>query len=157
MKAWRFYGFNDMRLDDVPDPALREDHVVVEILCIQPSVTEAQLAHGISTVAYDDVKRKLETEAPVLTDAVQAQNLTNEGGVEGTNRLLKNIAGLWLLESCRKAWAAQGYSLGLDALEAALITAPARRAWATSDNTSLRRIPSGPAPTAWACSDACWP
>jgi threonine dehydrogenase-like Zn-dependent dehydrogenase len=65
MKAWRFYGFNDMRLDDVPDPVPRQDHVVVEVLCIQPSVTEAQLAHGIPTVAYDDVKRKLETEAPV--------------------------------------------------------------------------------------------
>ena len=44
MKAWRFYGFNDMRLDDVPEPDCRPGHVLVEPLCVQPSVTEAQLA-----------------------------------------------------------------------------------------------------------------
>ena len=46
MKAWRFYGFGDMRLDDVPEPICRPRHVVVEPLCVQPSVTEAQLAFG---------------------------------------------------------------------------------------------------------------
>jgi threonine dehydrogenase-like Zn-dependent dehydrogenase len=65
MKAWRFYGFGDMRLDDVPEPALRPGHVLVEPLCVQPSVTEAQLALGIPTLAYDRVKRRLETEAPI--------------------------------------------------------------------------------------------
>lgn len=65
MKAWRFYGFNDMRLDDVPDPEARPGHVVVEPLCVQPSVTEAQLARGIPTLAYDRVKRRLEAEAPL--------------------------------------------------------------------------------------------
>jgi threonine dehydrogenase-like Zn-dependent dehydrogenase len=65
MKAWRFYGFGDMRLDDVPAPKLRPGHVLVEPLCVQPSVTEALLAQGIPTLAYDRVKRRLETEAPV--------------------------------------------------------------------------------------------
>ncbi len=65
MKAWRFYGFKDLRLDDVPEPACRPGHVLVEPLCVQPSVTEAQLAQGIPTLAYDRVKRRLETEAPV--------------------------------------------------------------------------------------------
>jgi threonine dehydrogenase-like Zn-dependent dehydrogenase len=65
MKAWRFHGFNDMRLDDVPEPACPAGHVVVEPLCVQPSVTEAQLAQGIPTLAFDRVKRRLETEAPV--------------------------------------------------------------------------------------------
>jgi threonine dehydrogenase-like Zn-dependent dehydrogenase len=65
MKAWRFYQFNDMRLDDVPEPALTPGHVLVEPLCVQPSVTEAQLAKGIPTLAYDRVKRRLETEAPL--------------------------------------------------------------------------------------------
>ena len=53
MKAWRFYGFGDMRLDDVPEPVCRPGHVIVEPLCVQPSVTEAQLAFGIPTLAYD--------------------------------------------------------------------------------------------------------
>jgi threonine dehydrogenase-like Zn-dependent dehydrogenase len=65
MKAWRFYRFNDMRLDDVPEPVLTPGHVLVEPLCVQPSVTEAQLAQGIPTLAYDRVKRRLEMEAPL--------------------------------------------------------------------------------------------
>lgn len=65
MKAWRFYGFGDMRLDDIPVPQVRPGWVLVEPLCVQPSVTEAQLALGIPTLAYDRVKRRLETEAPI--------------------------------------------------------------------------------------------
>jgi threonine dehydrogenase-like Zn-dependent dehydrogenase len=65
MKAWRFHGFNDMRLDDVPEPVCAPGHVVVEPLCVQPSVTEAQLAKGIPTLAFDRIKRRLETEAPL--------------------------------------------------------------------------------------------
>jgi threonine dehydrogenase-like Zn-dependent dehydrogenase len=65
MKAWRFYGFNDMRLDEVPVPVCSPGHVLVEPLCVQPSVTEAQLAYGIPTLAFDRIKRRLETEAPV--------------------------------------------------------------------------------------------
>src|SRR5262245_2815195 len=65
MKAWRFHGFGDMRLDDVPEPRCRPGHVLVEPICVQPSVTEAQLAHGIPTLAFDRIKRRLETEAPV--------------------------------------------------------------------------------------------
>ena len=65
MKAWRFYGFNDMRLDDVPMPECPPGHVIAQVLCVQPSVTEAQLAFGIPTLAYEKIKRRLETEAPV--------------------------------------------------------------------------------------------
>jgi threonine dehydrogenase-like Zn-dependent dehydrogenase len=65
MKAWRFYAFGDMRLDDVPEPGFGPGEVLVEPLCVQPSVTEAQLALGIPTLAYDRVKRRLETEPPV--------------------------------------------------------------------------------------------
>src|SRR5262245_31970720 len=65
MRAWRFYQFNDMRLDEVPEPACAAGHALVEPLCVQPSVTEAQLAHGIPTLAYDRIKRRLETEAPI--------------------------------------------------------------------------------------------
>jgi len=65
MKAWRFYGFNDLRLDDVPAPVCSPGNVLVEPLCVQPSVTEAQLAQGIPTLAFDRIKRRLETEAPI--------------------------------------------------------------------------------------------
>lgn len=50
----------------------------------------------------------VETARPVINDAALAANFTNEIGVGGTVRLLKNIAGLWLLQECRKAWANEG-------------------------------------------------
>lgn len=50
----------------------------------------------------------VETREAVLNDATFAANVTNEGGVEGTFRLLRNVAGLWLLDECRRAWAAAG-------------------------------------------------
>src|SRR5262249_35067143 len=56
---------NQMRLDDVPQPECRPGHVIAEVLCVQPSVTEAQLAFGVPTLAYEKIKRRLETEAPV--------------------------------------------------------------------------------------------
>jgi threonine dehydrogenase-like Zn-dependent dehydrogenase len=65
MKAWRFYGFNDMRLDEVPEPRCGPGQVLIQPLCVQPSVTEAQLAKGIPTLAFDRIKRRLETEAPI--------------------------------------------------------------------------------------------
>lgn len=50
----------------------------------------------------------VEVPAPVITAATQSANFTNEGGVEGTIRLLKNIAGLWLVQECRRAYARLG-------------------------------------------------
>lgn len=50
----------------------------------------------------------VEVREPVITDESYALNFTNEGGVEGTTRLLKNITGMWLLEQCRAGWKARG-------------------------------------------------
>lgn len=49
-----------------------------------------------------------EVDAPVITAESMRLNFTNEGGVCGTTRLLKNVMGLWMLQCCRKAWASQG-------------------------------------------------
>ena len=49
-----------------------------------------------------------EIDQPILTPEAMNFNLTNEGGVGGKIRLLKNIAGLWLLQECRRAWARDG-------------------------------------------------
>lgn len=46
----------------------------------------------------------VESEAPIITEQSLAFNFTNEGGIGGTFRVLKNIVGLWLLEQCRKKW-----------------------------------------------------
>lgn len=51
----------------------------------------------------------VETQAPVINAETEALNFTNEGGVEGTIRLLKNICGMWLLERCRINWGDTSY------------------------------------------------
>jgi rhamnulokinase len=51
----------------------------------------------------------LELPEPVLDERAAAANLTNERGVEGTIRLLRNVMGLWLLQECRRHWGRWDY------------------------------------------------
>ena len=50
-----------------------------------------------------------ELDSPVITPDALRMNFTNEGGVNGTTRLLKNVMGLWMLQGCRQSWTAQGH------------------------------------------------
>ena len=50
----------------------------------------------------------IESKEPIITPETYELNYTNEGGVEGTTRFLKNICGMWILEQCRKEWALMG-------------------------------------------------
>ena len=50
----------------------------------------------------------IETKQPIISEESFRHNFTNEGGVEGTTRFLKNICGMWILEQCRKEWSRQG-------------------------------------------------
>ena len=50
----------------------------------------------------------IEVPAPIVNAESARLNFTNEGGVEGTTRFLKNITGMWLLEQCRAVWKASG-------------------------------------------------
>jgi rhamnulokinase len=47
----------------------------------------------------------LELDAPVLTDEAREANFTNEGGVDGRIRFLRNVMGLWILQECQRIWA----------------------------------------------------
>jgi len=58
----------------------------------------------------------VEVADPVITDKCLELNFTNEGGVGGTTRLLKNIAGLWILQECRRAWREEGKQFSWDDL-----------------------------------------
>lgn len=49
----------------------------------------------------------VELSEPVLTDESRAANFTNEGGVDGTIRYLRNVMGLWLLQECLRTWDAE--------------------------------------------------
>ncbi len=57
-----------------------------------------------------------ELDQPIINEQVLEQNLTNEIGVAGKVRFLKNIAGLWLLQECRRAWALEGAEFTYDEL-----------------------------------------
>jgi rhamnulokinase len=50
----------------------------------------------------------VEREAPLVSESAARANFTNEGGAFGTVRFLKNVMGLWMLESCRDEWTAGG-------------------------------------------------
>ena len=58
----------------------------------------------------------VERSAPLTGAAVAAANFTNEGGAYGSVRFLKNVMGLWLLESCRKEWQSAGRVASLESL-----------------------------------------
>jgi rhamnulokinase len=60
-----------------------------------------------------------EVNAPIMTPRARDLNFTNEGGVCGTTRLLRNITGMWLLQACRRSWATGGHEYGYDGLLAA--------------------------------------
>ena len=52
----------------------------------------------------------METDKPILTDAVRDANFSNEGTIQGGFRPLKNIMGLWLIQECRRDWQKAGMS-----------------------------------------------
>jgi rhamnulokinase len=58
----------------------------------------------------------VELDAPLINSETALHNFTNEGGAFGTTRFLKNVMGLWILESCRKEWADQNLDAPYDAL-----------------------------------------
>jgi rhamnulokinase len=58
----------------------------------------------------------VERDQPLINKAVARHNFTNEGGAFGTVRFLKNVMGLWILESCRNEWQARGLNLDYDTL-----------------------------------------
>jgi len=58
----------------------------------------------------------IETDRPVINAEAERLNFTNEGGVYGTFRFLKNVMGLWIFESCRREWKAVGTDVEYDTL-----------------------------------------
>jgi rhamnulokinase len=66
-----------------------------------------------------------ELGAPLINDKAEAYNFTNEGGVGGTIRFLKNIMGLWLVQECRRTWERAGKTYGYDELARMAQAAPA--------------------------------
>jgi rhamnulokinase len=66
----------------------------------------------------------VELSEPVTTPEALAANVTNEAGLGGTVRALKNVMGLWLLEECRREWAGEGVELSAAAVSRLAAEAP---------------------------------
>jgi rhamnulokinase len=67
----------------------------------------------------------VELSRPVMTQESLAANFTNEGGVFGTTRYLKNVTGLWLLQECQRHWNGGGHAIDYDTLLADVDAVPA--------------------------------
>ena len=87
----------------------------------------------------------VETPQPVLSDQALALNLTNEGGVAGDIRLLKNSTGLWLLQESRRQWQRDGHDYSWDELLDLAGKAPAFRSLVDPDDRAFLNPPDMPA------------
>jgi threonine dehydrogenase-like Zn-dependent dehydrogenase len=65
MRAWRFHGTNDMRLDEVPDLEVQPGGLLVKVTVTQPSVTEVIRARGEETLESDYIRKAIAERAPV--------------------------------------------------------------------------------------------
>ncbi len=79
----------------------------------------------------------VEVPRPVITAETMRYNFTNEGGVAGTIRLLKNIMGLWLVQESRRTWARAGREWSYEELTARAQVAPPFSALIDPDDTSF--------------------
>jgi rhamnulokinase len=95
----------------------------------------------------------VELDKPVLTEASRAARFTNELGVDGTVRYLRNVMGLWLLQESQRTWAAHGLPADLPDLLAAAARVPAFTAVVDPDDE--RFLPPGDMPSriAEACAE----
>ena len=75
----------------------------------------------------------VELPRPIINERALELNLTNEVGVGGTIRLLKNIAGLWVLQECKRAWALEGIDHSYEQLTAMAENAPSYKGYIDPD------------------------
>ncbi len=76
----------------------------------------------------------IEVDEPIINEQSYKMNFTNEGGVEGTIRFLKNITGMWLLEQCRKEWEQLGRTYTYDEIIKMAKTAKGFQCFVDPDN-----------------------
>lgn len=88
----------------------------------------------------------IESPRPVINDTVLRLNFTNEGGVGGTTRLLKNITGLWLVQECRRVWNQAGENLDWEDLNRLCAAQPPLQALIDPDASDF--LAPGDMPTA---------
>ncbi len=94
----------------------------------------------------------VELEAPVLTEESRAANFTNERGIDGTIRYLRNVMGLWLLSESMRTWERSGDHTSLTELIAAAAALPAGGPTFDPDDPEFSPPGDMPARIAAACT-----
>ncbi|SFJ68364.1 rhamnulokinase [Paenibacillus sp. UNC496MF] len=94
-----------------------------------------------------------EVDRPVMGELARELNFTNEGGVNGTFRLLKNIMGLWILQESRRTWEKAGLTLGFPELVRLAEQAPAFGAFIDPDDPAFLHPGDMPARIARYCAN----
>jgi rhamnulokinase len=102
------YVAEDCGLDRQPPVYTVGSHDTASAVAAVPARSDEQWCY-ISSGTWSLMG--VELEHPIINDAALQANFTNEVGVEGRIRFLKNIPGLWLLQECRRAWSRQGVEI----------------------------------------------
>jgi rhamnulokinase len=102
----------------IPIVAVASHDTASAVMAVPASGEFAYLSCGTWSLLGTELKR------PILSEQALSWNFTNEGGVAGTYRLLKNIMGLWLIEGCRRSWERDGTWCGYEVIESAAEAAP---------------------------------
>ena len=76
----------------------------------------------------------IETKDAIINDLSYERNFTNEGGIEGTTRFLKNICGMWLYERCRQEWPEEVRKLSHPELQGQAMTVESFRSLINPDD-----------------------
>ena len=84
----------------------------------------------------------IETKNAIISDRSYELNFTNEGGIEGTTRFLKNICGMWLYERCRKEWPEEVRQLSHPELQGSAMQVEAFRSIINPDDKAFANPPS---------------
>jgi rhamnulokinase len=87
----------------------------------------------------------VEIQDALLSPRVLELNFTNEGGIDGTYRLLKNIMGLWLIQQCRRSFIAKGKEYSYEQLAEMATQASAFRSFVNPDDSRFLNPPDMPA------------
>lgn len=96
----------------------------------------------------------VELDEPVLTEASRRANFTNELGVDGTVRYLRNVMGLWLLSESQRTWQDQGREHALEVLLAGAAEVEPRRSLVDPDDARFLAPGDMPARIAAVCRDS---
>jgi rhamnulokinase len=99
----------EVGLDTLPVIAVAEHDTASAVAAVPADHAEfAYLSSGTWSLIGTEIAE------PMLNNAALELNITNEGGINGTVRLLKNVTGLWLIQECRRIWRNEGRQLSYE-------------------------------------------